>query len=85
MKYADETVTTEHHSLISRQPSVDCVLSSSRLQLHQNPYKLEVGSTVQYGKPVLYGVIKWIGNFPGKEKTIYAGVEMVRYYKLRSL
>ena len=64
----------EHRPLISRQPSVD---SASTAQLNQNPYKLEVGSTIEYGKPVEYGVIKWIGMLPGRESVLYAGVEMV--------
>jgi len=48
-------------------------------QLDQNPYKLEVGSTIQYGNPPEYGVIKWIGILPGRENIEYAGVEMVNY------
>ena len=79
LKYADKTITPEHRSLVKIQPSVDCVLSPSCLQLHQNPHKLEVGSTVQYGEPVEYGVVKWIGSLPGREKLLYAGVEMVSY------
>lgn len=66
----------EHRPLISRQPSVDSV---STVQLDQNPYKLEVGCIVEYGKPVEYGVIKWIGVLPGIENVLYAGVEMVSY------
>ena len=79
LKYADKTITPEHRSLVKIQPSVDCVLSPSCLQLHQNPHKLEVGYTVQYGEPVEYGVVKWIGSLPGREKLLYAGVEMVSY------
>lgn len=41
-----------------------------------NPYNLKVGSVIQYGDPVEYGVIKWIGNLPDEE-GLYAGVEMV--------
>ena len=80
LRYADETNVTEHRSLIPRQPSVDCVLSPvpTPLKLHQNPYKIEIESTVQYGEPPLYGVIKWIGVLPGRE-NLYAGVEMVSY------
>ena len=71
------TGIAEHHPLISGQPpSVDSI---STVQLNQNPYKLEVGSTVEYGKPVEYGVIKWIGMFPGRENVLYAGLEMVSY------
>ena len=80
LRYADEANVTEHRSLIPRQPSVDCVLSPvpTSVKLHQNPYKLEIESTVQYGEPPQYGVIKWIGVLPGRE-NLYAGVEMVSY------
>ena len=49
------------------------------VKLHQNPYKLEIESTVQYGEPPQYSVIKWIGVLPGRENLLYAGVEMVSY------
>lgn len=74
-----KSTTPEHRSLGQKQPSVDSALSPTHAQPHQNPYKLEVGSTVQCGKPVEYGVIKWIGEVPGREKLLYAGVEMVSY------
>ena len=48
-------------------------------QSYENPYKLEVGSIVQFGKPIEYGVIKWIGKLPGKDNVLYAGVETVSY------
>ena len=82
MKSTDDTVTPEHRSLGQRQPSVDSVLSPTHAQvaqLNQNPYKLEVGSTVQYGKPAEYGVIKWMGVLPRRENFFYAEVEMVSY------
>ena len=79
MKYPDDTITPEHRSLGKIHQSVDNVLTSAHAQSLQNPYKLEVGSTVQYGKPPEYGVIKWIGRLPVKEKILYAGVEMVSY------
>ena len=66
------TNSAEHHALLSSQDT------SASVQLDQNPYKLKVGSTVQYGKPVEYGVIKWMGMLPGREDAHYAGVEMVR-------
>ena len=44
----------------------------------QNPYNFTLGCTVQYGKPVKYGVIKWIGKFPNNRKTMYAGLVLVR-------
>ena len=68
-RLSDETNITEHHPIW--QPSVPPA------QLDQNPHKLEVGSTVQHGEPVEYGVIKWIGVLPGRENVLYAGVEMV--------
>ena len=77
LRFADETNVTEHRSLIPRQPSVDYILSPAPVQLHQNPYKFEVESIVQYGEPAKYGVIKWIGMLPGRENILYAGVEMV--------
>ena len=82
LKSTDDTVTPEHRSLGKRQPSVDSVLSPTHAQaaqLHQNPYKLEVGSTVQYRKSAEYGVIKWMGILPGRENCFYAKVEMVSY------
>ena len=80
LKYPDDTVTPENRSLGKKHRSVDNVLTSAHAQSHhQNPYKLEVGSTVQYGKLPEYGVIKWIGKIPGREKIFYAGVEMVSY------
>ena len=44
----------------------------------QNPYNFTLGCTVQCGKPVNYGVIKWIGKFPNNRKTLYAGLVLVR-------
>ena len=79
LKYADEINATEHRSLIPRKTSVDCILSP--VQLHQNPFKFEVGSTVQYGEPAQYGVIKWMGMLPGRD-VLYAGLEMVRSFYL---
>lgn len=64
----------DYHSLIPRQTSLNFVPSPPPVQLSQN---LKVGSTVQYGRPLKYGVIKWIGKLPGKENELYAGVEMV--------
>ena len=52
-------------------------LPGSSMVLDQNPYKLEVESAVKYHDPPKYGVIKWIGIYPGHDKTLYAGVEMV--------
>ena len=82
LRYADETNVTEHRSLIPRQTSVDCVLSPALVpdKLHQNLYKLQVESTVQYGEPAQYAVIKWIGMLPGRENLLYAGVEMVSHH-----
>ena len=48
------------------------------LTVEPNPYNLKVGSVVQYGNPVEYGEIKWMGHLPGEE-GLYAGVEMVRH------
>ena len=79
LKCTDEAVTPEHRSLGKKHCSEDNVLSPTHVRSHQNPYKLEVGSTVQYGKPAEYGVIKWIERLPGREKILYAGVEMVSY------
>ena len=75
---ANETSIPEHRpTCISKQPNVD----SDPVLLKQNPHKLKVRSTVQHGDPVKYGVVKWIGILPGKERTLYAGVEMVSYVK----
>ena len=43
----------------------------------QNPHNFEVGTTVRYGAPAKYGVIKWIGILPNNRKMAYAGLEMV--------
>ena len=48
-----------------------------------NPHNLGVGSAVQYRNSDQYGVIKWIGTISGS-KDLYAGVEMVRRYKILS-
>ena len=68
-----------HHAVILRQCSLK---SPASVQLNQNPYKLEVESFIQYGKPTEYGVIKWIGLLPGRENIYYAGVEMVMKYNM---
>ena len=44
--------------------------------VHQPQYKFEVGSTIQFDNPPQYGVVKWIGNFPGQD-AVLAGVETV--------
>ena len=72
--YTDETNATEHRPLMVKQSSVPVPAQS-----YENPYKLEVGSIVQFGKPIEYGVIKWIGKLPGKDNVLYAGVETVSY------
>ena len=74
LKYANETNTTKHCTQLS---SLESILSPSPLD--QNPHKLEVGSTIQYGDPIEYGVLKWIGMLPGRENIQYAGVEMVNH------
>ena len=76
LKCANEASLTEHRPPISRKISLD---SMSPTQLNQNPYKLELGSTVEFGKSAEYGVIKWIGRLPGIEGILYAGVEAVSY------
>ena len=48
---------------------------------YKNQYNLKVGSDIQYGNPLRYGVIKWIGHLPNEEIIMYAGVEMVMYGK----
>ena len=53
--------------------------STSPCPFH-NPYNLTVGCLVQYGSPAKYGVIKWMGYFPDNQKTVYAGLIMVRLY-----
>ena len=73
MKSTDETVTLKHRCLGRKMPGLDLALSP------QNLYKLEVGSKVQCGKPVEYGVIKWIGVLPERGNFLYAGLEMMSY------
>ena len=43
-----------------------------------NQHNLTVESVIRYGKPLRYGVIKWIGNLPDQVET-FAGLEMVRH------
>ena len=69
-------VNIEYHSLTPRQRSTGGDIR------FQNPYKFEVGSTVQFGEPAEYGVIKWLGLLPGRHNTFYAGVEMVSFIVL---
>ena len=54
-------------------------LPSSSMVLNQNPCKFDEGSRIKYGDPPKHGVIKWIGIISGRDKTLYAGVEMVMY------
>ena len=51
----------------------------------QNPYNFTLGCTVQYGKPIKYGVIKWIGKLPKDQKTVYAGLVLVRLNNIHIL
>ncbi len=38
---------------------------------------VELGSTVQVGKPPRYGVVQWVGMFPGGSELM-VGIELVR-------
>ncbi len=38
---------------------------------------VDLGSTVQVGEPPRYGVVKWLGMFPGGSELM-AGIELVR-------
>jgi len=78
LKCASET-KQDTINLLSRQPSLHSILSPSPVHLDQNPYKLAVGSLIQYANPAEYGMIKWIGLLPGRENIYYAGVEMVSF------
>ena len=60
-----ESNATENTSFNFNKPSL------------QNPYNLTIGCKVQYGMPVKYGVIKWIGQFSDDYKTVIAGLVMV--------
>ena len=77
--YTDKRNIQEHLPIISKQPTANSVVSTDPLLVKQNPYKLEVGSIVEHRDLGEYGVIKWIGELPGEEKRLYAGVEMVSY------
>jgi len=44
-----------------------------------NPYNLKVESAVQFGDPLTYGVIKWIGSLPKYGDALQAGLKMVNY------
>ena len=52
------------------------LLPIALLEEHLHKFKFEIGSTVQFDNPPQYGVIKWIGKFPGRD-TVLAGVETV--------
>ena len=83
LKHAERNLTEHHslvnigyHSLTPRQPSTDYDIR------FQNPHKFGVGSTVQFGEPAEYGVIKWLGLLPGRQNISYAGVETVSFIVL---
>ena len=55
----------------------------------QNPHNFKVGTTVRYGEPAAFGVIKWMGILSDDQKMAYAGLEMVckfmiehQYYRI---
>ena len=68
--------TTKEHSEQRSSMSPSSPFPLLLEQSDPNPYELVVGSKVQYGSPLQYGVIKWIGTL---EEQLYAGVEMVSY------
>ena len=75
---AGSTVDTDQSNGVDDDWYRGEVLTASSVELvDTNPYNLTVGSVIQYGEPVQYGVIKWIGNLPN-ETNVFAGVEMVR-------
>ena len=57
----------------------DCFQSLPSRSPHENlnPHNLKVRSTVYYGDPPKFGVIKWIGMIPPRHNMLYAGLEMV--------
>ena len=57
----------------------DLTPTPSAQQKDDNLHKLEVGSTVQYGDPPRYGVVKWMGVLPDCEEVVYVGLEMVSF------
>ena len=64
------------------QQHVAAVVSSPSQPSHWQP--LDKGSTIQipsteYGHPMRYGVIRWIGELPGVQGLI-AGVELVSFF-----
>ena len=69
------------------QQHVAAVVSSPSQPSHWQP--LDIGSTIQipsteYGHPMRYGVIRWIGELPGVPGLI-AGVELVSFCLLSVL
>ena len=71
-----QSYSEQNHKLIwspaDSQPSKPDPQSSN-----DNPYNLEVGSLIQFGYPLCYGVIKWMGTLPEAEHVLMAGVEVV--------
>ena len=56
----------------------DCGSTDSIQPIDTNSCNLKIGSVIEYGMPVRYGVIKWIGKLPDQAQ-ISAGVEMVSH------
>ena len=66
-----------HNSYVFIIAILHSFVDKSAFWRFQNPHNFEVGTTVRYGAPAKYGVIKWIGILPNNQKMAYAGLEMV--------
>jgi len=67
--------------LANRRHAIDCQGSEDHQRAQPVPprpvsHNLEVGSTVELVDPQGYGIIRWIGKFPGVNTDV-AGVELV--------
>ena len=67
--------------LANRRHAIDRQRSEERHPAQPSPprpvsHNLDVGSAVELADPPGYGIIRWVGNFPGVDEDI-AGVELV--------
>ena len=70
-----------HQPLVNRRHAIDWQCSEEPQPAQPIPprpvsHNLEVGSAVELVDPPGYGIIRWIGSFPGVDENI-AGVELV--------
>ena len=57
------------------------VLFQEAETVFQQAGELSIGCVVQVDDPPRYGVLQWIGTFPGSDE-MRAGIELVRFLSL---